>query len=241
MNIICFLTVRPCIETYNFYKYIQLCSDYKVYIVIDDNNYEIPGYDGIVDIVKIDNAECESAGYKNCVLSFHNKACSRDKALYFFNNNGIEFDNIWFIEEDVFIPSIDTIKDIDQKYTSADLLVKSHETYVMKQYNWLWGFVYNNIRIGPPYGKSMICAIRCSKPMMNSIKKYALSYKNLFLDEALFNTLALHDDLNVVCPEELKHIHWKHEWTLSDIEPNYLYHPVKDIQQQIELRKKMIL
>ena len=115
-NIICILSVRPCIKTYNFIKELKIKSDYEVFIVIDDNNYNIPNYDGFVKVIKINNEESETIGYKNTILWLEGKAGSRDKALYYFNRHHINYDNIWFIEEDVFIPTVDTIKDIDNKY-----------------------------------------------------------------------------------------------------------------------------
>ena len=104
MNIVCLLSVRPCMKTYTFFKDMQLRSDYDVYIVVDDNTCELPP--SPVNIIKLDSATCEKEGYKSSVLTFDNKACSRDKALYYFNKNQIKYDFIWFIEEDVFIPSI---------------------------------------------------------------------------------------------------------------------------------------
>ena len=42
-----------------------------------------------------------------------------------FTQNYMSYNHIWFIEEDVFIPTLDTIKNIDLKYPDNDLLVKS--------------------------------------------------------------------------------------------------------------------
>ena len=86
----------------------------------------------------------------------------------------------------------------------------------------------------------MICAIRCSKKLMKCIDDYAKKYNNLFMDEALFNTLALYNNLNVNCIPELKNIVWRHPWKFKDINVNNLYHPVKDINKQIKWRKKLI-
>ena len=54
-------------------------------------------------------------------------ATSREKALYYFYKNDINYDHIWFIEEDVFIPTIETIKNIDIKYPDNDLLVSGNK------------------------------------------------------------------------------------------------------------------
>jgi hypothetical protein len=240
MNIICLLSVRPCILTYNFYKNIQLNSQYDVFIVIDDNNYNIPEYDGVVKIIKINNKECEDNGYKSCVAWLDNKACSRDKALYYFNKENIPFDFIWFVEEDVFIPSINTIINIDNKYKFGDLLAPSHNIIHAKRTNWHWPHINRQIKINPPYGSSMICAIRCSKQMLNSIQRYAQEHNNLFMDEALFNTLAIHNNL-IVCPiPELRTIIYRKQWKLKEILISNLYHPIKNIKHQYFFREKLI-
>ena len=240
MNIICLLSVRPCILIYNFYRDIQLNSQYDVFICIDDNNYDIPEYDDIVKIIKINNKDCENNGYKSSVLWLDNKACSRDKALYYFNKENITYNFIWFIEEDVFIPSIDTIINIDNKYTTGDLLVSSHNIIHKKSKIWHWRYINKQIKINPPYGYSMICAIRCSKKMLTSIHRYSQKHNNLFMDEALFNTLAIHNNLVVRCIPELNTIVYRKEWELKDILINNLYHPIKDIQQQYNFRKNLI-
>ena len=338
MNIICLLSVNPCIKTYNFFKSIQLNTQYDVYIVIDNNNYDIPNYDGVVKIIKIDNNECEMNGFKSSVLYFDNKACSRDKALYYFSKKFIDYDHIWFVEEDVFIPNIYTIENIDKKYNSqSDLIVSSHTVYYETQSGWWhWDHVMNQIKppassvaglqppassvaglqppassvaglqppassvaglqppassvaglqppassvvglqppassvvglqppassvvglqppassvvglqppassvagLQPPYAVSMICAIRCSKAMLNCISEYAKTYNNLFMDEVLFNTLAIQNNLRILCIPELSGIHWNKNWEFSDIvNTEYLYHPIKNIDTQYYYRE----
>lgn len=240
MNIICLLSVRPCIKTYNFFKDIKLNTEYEVYIVIDDNNYDIPGYDGVVKIIKINNNECENNGFKSTVLGLDNKACSRDKALYYFTKKPIDYNYIWFVEEDVFIPSIHTIENIDKKYITYDLLVNDHVITREKHTDWHWELIHKRTKIGPPYGTSLICAIRCSRAMLNSIKNHAEEHNNLFLNEALFNTLAIHNDLQVCCIPELSTISYRRDWKLSEIVDTNMYHPIKNIDTQYFFRKNII-
>jgi len=234
-NIICLLSVRPCIKTFNFYKSIKLNTQYDVYIVIDDNNYNIPECDDI-KIIKIDNNECENNGFKSAVLWLDNKACSRDKALYYFTKEDIDYNYIWFVEEDVFIPSIYTIENIDKKYGSHDLLVRSHHIIGERQTDWHWNHINSQIKINPPYACSMICAIRCSKAMLNSIKEYANEHNNLFMDEALFNTLAVHNNLRVLNIPELSSIECNKVWDFFEIVNTNLYHPIRNIDIQYSYR-----
>ena len=241
-NIIkCFLTVTPNEKFYNFIK--QLPNIDSIYICIDNNDYNIPNYDGKIKIIKIDNNESIENGFHSTLTTlggeWTGKAGSRDKALYYFYKNDIDYDYIWFIEEDVFIPTIETIKNIDIKYPENDLLVSENYTIYKKHTDWKWSLANKQLsdKISLPYSNAMICAIRCSKKLLECIFNHALKYKSLFLDEVIFNTIALHNNLNVKVIEELKTIVWMKKWTKNEININNLYHPVKSIENQYELRK----
>ena len=237
-NIIkCFLTLTPSEKFYNFVK--QLPDIENIYICIDDNHYNIPNYDGKIKIIKINNQESIENGFHSSVLYFEKRAVSRDKALYYFYKNNINYDYIWFIEEDVFIPTIETIKNIDIKYPDNDLLVSSNYIVYEKHTDWHWRKINRQLngKLSPPYSISMICAIRCSKKLLECIFNHALKYKTLFLDEAMFNTIALHNNLNIKDIEELKTIVFRNKLTKKDININNLYHPVKSIEEQYQLRK----
>ena len=235
-NILCFLTVNPCILFYEFCKKLKK-ENYDVYIFIDDNNYNIPNCDDDnINIIKIDNKLCEESGFKSSILWLNDKACSRDKALYYFCKNDIDYEFIWFLEEDVFIPSIHTIENIDNKYGNGDLLVAEHNIIYERSTEWHWPQVNRTIKIEPPYAKSMICAIRCSKKLLECINDYAVKYNNLFLDEVLFNTLALQNNLVIKVINELSTIVWMYEWRKAQIKQDNLYHPIKSIETQYEYR-----
>lgn len=238
-NIICFLTVHPCEKFYIFCKKLKNVN-YDIYICIDDDNYVIPNYDKIIPIIKINKKICENAGFKSSVLWLNNTACSRDKALYYFCKNNIDYNFLWLIEDDVFIPKIDTIKNIDIKYKNNDLLCSGNDIIYEKQTGWHWDHINSQIKIPPPYSTSMICAIRISKKLLACIKNYVKKYNNLFMDEALFTTLALQANLDVVNPIELSTILYRNEWQIWDIKKEYLYHPIKDINLQYKYRKQLI-
>jgi hypothetical protein len=241
-NIIkCFLTVTP---NEKFYNFIKLLPDIdNIYICIDNNDYNIPNYDGKIKIIKINNNICEHNGFQN-THSRIKGSTSREKALYYFYKNNINYDYIWFIEEDVFIPTIETIKNIDIKYPDNDLLIRDHEICHKKRSDWHWNLVNRQLsgKIKLPYAWAKgagICAIRCSKKMLECIFNHALKYKTLFFCEVMFNIIALHNNLNVKDIEELKTICWrkKNGWKKNDIDIKNLYHPVKSIEKQYELRK----
>lgn len=236
-NLICFLTVNPSQHFYNFVK--QLPKPENIYICIDDNNYTIPNYDNKINIIKMNSKLCKKAGFFGTVLGFRKTAVSRDKALYYFCKNNIDFDNIWFIEEDVFVPTINTINDIDKKYPNFDLLSASHKIINKKRTDWHWNIINRQINLNPPYASSMICAIRCSKKLLDCINNYVNKYNSLFVDEALFNTIALHNKLNVNTIPELSTIHYRKKWDCKSIRKTNLYHPIKNTRNQSKIRNKL--
>ena len=239
-NLICFLTVKPGELFYNFVK--QLPNRDDIYICIDDDQWSIPNYNNEIKLIKINRNICEDSGFKGSLLwipnksFFIDKAASRDKALYYFCKNNIEYDNVWFIEEDVFIPTVDTIRNIDNKYGGGDLIVRSNEIIYEKHYDWHWAHINQQIKLELPYSHSMICAVRCSRKMLACINDYAEKYNSLFMDEALFTTIAMHNNLNIITPPELSTIEYWMIWEKAKINNDNLYHPMKDINQQYEFR-----
>ena len=121
MNIICFWTVHPSKQFYDFAKQLQN-DEYKVYICIDDYDYNIPDYDYKVEIIKVDKDECIKNGYFGFLKNW--KCTSKEKSLYYFSKKNINYDCIWFLEEDVFIPNLNTLYHIDLQYNHKyDLLL----------------------------------------------------------------------------------------------------------------------
>lgn len=238
MNIICFLSVRPSPRFYAMCKALHAAGPYPVYLCIDDSSYKIPDYDGAVPLIQIDAAEAEAAGYKGSVLYFKDRACSRDKALYYFSYGNVPpFKHVWFLEEDVFLPSYKTLPAIDSKWVDHDLLSSSHTVIQERRTDWHWPHVFSQTDLGPPYAFSMICAVRVSKKLLTAIRTYAASQKGLFMDEALFNTLALQSGLRVGCPYELSTIEYRADWKDWQIELRNLYHPIKEVDEHERLRR----
>jgi len=248
-SIICFLTVNPGKLFYHFVK--QIPNPERIYICIDDNNHEIPGYDDEIKLIKINDEECVKNGFQNT----HSKirgATSREKALYYFCTVDIDFNHIWFIEDDVFIPTVTTIDYLDNKYPRSDLLcaenfVVNTQSDVEKSSWNMWDNYSIKTRYPLPWGKSMICAIRCSKKLLDCIQDYARKYGELFMCEILFNTTALHNNLTILPIDELSGVVWRQKWKKHDnppvgtfdggsLKPTHLYHPVKSISEQYKLR-----
>jgi hypothetical protein len=237
-NIICFLTVKPSKEFYNFTKTFKN-KDYDVYIVIDKNGYMIPDYDGYIPIIEVNNYNCESRGYKNTLYYLEHKACARDKALYYFSMTRQQFKHLWLIEEDVFIPNVNIIPTIDTKYPDVDLLCKDNKiiSNINQTYEWHWPKAKPYILVPLPWACSLICAVRISPKLLCCIANYAKWYSTLFLDEALFNTLAVHNKLSIKKIDELSRLEFDKKWNINEISENYLYHPIKNFKDHQFLRQ----
>ena len=231
------MSVRPSATFYAACKALQAAGPYHIYICLDDSNYTPPGYDGSIPLIQVEASEAEAAGYKGSVLYFKERACARDKALYYFTyRHTIPFEYVWFLEDDVFLPTAHTLPAIDTKWSQYDLLSKAHMVESGRPTGWHWQHIFSQTSIPPPYASSMICAIRVSKPLLEAIRIYAQTYKGLFMDEALFNTLALQAGLRVGCPRELSTIEYQARWEEWEIQSSHLYHPIKDVAEHDRLR-----
>ena len=107
---------------------------------------------------------------------------------------------IWFIEEDVFIPKIDTLINIDKKYSEGDLLCRQNIIYnniqdIAKLYH--FQHLIDEAVLDFPWAKSMICAIRCSVPLIKCMVEHAEKYGKFYYDEFIFNTIALQNNLSI--------------------------------------------
>ena len=247
MKIICFLTVRPCKVFYDFCKTLQN-KHYKVFICVDDILHEIPDYDNDIPIIRVQDELCIKEGFCNSITYTYPQlvVCARDRALYFFTKKyKRKFDNIWFIEQDVFIPTSKTIQNIDKKFPNFDLLSAQntlfyeHQKYTKMQ-GWYWGHIFANKIIDFPFGKSMISIIRVSEYLLKIIADFVDTHKTMLVDEVFFNTLALQNKCTTYSPQELSRtVVYKRSWKLRDLNIHSVYHPIKCIEQQTYFRKKL--
>jgi hypothetical protein len=251
---ICILSTKLSDILYNFVSDLKNSDTnnlYDYYICVDktltNNDFEKYNKNGI-NIINIEDKVPEYYGFKGSVLYFPKKACSRDKGLYYFSMVNESYNDIWFIEEDVFFYDLSTIIRMDNKYNNSydlllrDITIKKEN----KNLNWHWPTV--NGKIDLPWACGMICIIRLSKTLLGKIKDYAIKNKTLFLDEALFSTIALHNNLMINTPIEFKTI-YENDWTKMNennwdtdklnnkINKDIFLHPVKNLEEQIKYRE----
>jgi hypothetical protein len=148
------------------------------------------------------------------------------------SNINTKYDNVWFIEADVFLYGESTISNLDAKYQSSDILVSKCDP--KKPGEWLW----NRIHIGfpEPHYCGMVCAVRMSSTLLFHIDQYARKNKSLFCLEAMFISIAKHNGLQLDIPDELKTIVYQRDWKMGEINKGNLYHPVKNMKMHNEFR-----
>jgi hypothetical protein len=274
MIAIVFFCYRPPKEIFEFATLLKN-DDYDIFVSINDNNHIIPEYDtNKITVIKLDTDTVKNAGYFNSNNNMKNQVVSRDKAFYYFNRiNNTNYKHIWFIEEDVFIPTTKTLSDIDKKYSDGDYMSNTYYivdndinnlnkfdninkdcpfvqyTTELKFYDSSAFECFNNNNYFTfPWLKGMTCAIRVSKIFLQNIDLFVIKHKRLLMDEVLYLTLSLHNNLSIINPIELRPIVFRRNhkdnitnylyWNYNDIRGDNLFHPIKDLQEQKKLRLK---
>lgn len=243
-TIVAFLTKFPNDDLISFAE--KLSEFYKIFVFIDDNTFDYIENDKI-NYVKIDNEECVNNGFTYTEESFisndykQKTLSSWDKALYYFTSKNLDYDNVWFIEDDVFIPSTDAFNKINEKSNNNDLVCAANKKGTLedaKNHIWHWKYAFMVFEEEQFCYCSMVCCCRLSKRLLLEIKKITQKFNLVPLNEFLFNTLAMKNNFNVYNPIELSSIVFKNDWTIEDFNknPDYLYHPIKDFNNHNKYR-----
>lgn len=229
-NALVFLTVEP--NKYLIELALEIVSDeLAIFIAIDNSNYDSKTLPSNITPIQYDNAVCQSEGYIGSLLEVTLKNTFRpgsvDKALYHFCIKDLSYENIYLVEDDVFISDKNIFRNLDKNYKNADLLCPSNISQEddPKWYHWR---LFNKME--KPWYHSLTCACRLSKRLLAHIATYAKINKRLSFHEFLFNTLAKNNNLTIQNPEEFKNIYWQHKWDLSELVKGNLYHPLKAMQ-----------
>lgn len=221
--------------------FLATFTEHDVYLIIDDDSENYSERYGneypTIHFVQVDSEKCKTASIINMNLLFGKPVTAWEKAMYYFHVENTSYESVWCLEDDIFFYSESTLTSIDIKYPTSDLLTADYGT-VDKDYKthpW-WG--PRNFQIGfePPYSNAMVCGIRISKTLLSIIHNYAHEHKTLFFLEALFSSLAKKYQVVYDTPDEMKTIVYRNSWTVDDLSRSNIYHPIKDLQQQLEFR-----
>jgi len=231
-NVVCLMCVCPNEIVINFAK--KISALYKVYIICDDIYCHTPT-DPSLTFLKISDDECAKLGYTKSNVAIGKIPSAWDKALYYFCVKDTKPENVWFIEEDVFIPRASILPELDVRYPHADLIAKEN----VKQQDdpdFGWWFDAEDL-MQPPLYRSMVCAARLSRKLLNRITDFVRLKGRLVFIEIMFNTIVVQQNMELATPGELSTIIWRHDWTPDIIDENHMYHPIKDMRRQKDYRE----
>jgi hypothetical protein len=236
-NCIALITKEPNPSWMDFLKDFK---EHDVYLIIDENSVD---YTDVykskyptLNFIQIKNDECADNYFTNSsTTTGMGSIISWDKALYYFSNLNTKYDNVWFIEDDVFFYGESTITELDNKYENSDILVSKCE--LKKPAEWLWSRIH--IGFPEPHYCGMVCAVRMSSTLLYHIDQYARANKSLFCLEAMFISIAMYKGLKLDIPDELKTIVYQKDWQVPEINKMNLYHPVKSINRRNEFRERL--
>jgi len=232
---IVFLTVKPSVNMIDFCKSLKH-PNYDIYICVDSNAYTCPIIENITFIQYVNNECIRNGYYKSSFLIKPNDAIAWDKALYHFSRKNTSYNYIWFIEDDVFVPSETCIESIDLKYKTEDILSNTTTLNTSGELKWHWKEALGHIDL--PWMKSMVCAIRLSNKVLSLVEDYVQKHSRLLFVEFMFHTLALHKKLNTRVIPELSGILFNGDWVFEKMNDTTLYHPIKDYNRHVKLRSK---
>lgn len=229
---IAFLTKYPKQGTLDFAKTVAKQTSFDVYVVVDD--MEVVKATHNVTVIQLEDEYCIKNHYFNSNISdkathIAKNPIAFDKFLFHFCKLNQQYDFVWVFEDDVFIPSVQTIVDLHEKCSAYDLATPNNFAKTDNAMDWHWKHVVDKIQ--PPYHYSMVCGMGLSKRMLQKIRDYAYTNKTLFYIEVMFNTLAMQSGFSVITPLELKSIVWQGDFGLNEwlLLPNNVFHPLKDI------------
>lgn len=226
------------LDTYHKQNSLQ----YDIFLVCDDNS-ETYYIDEHIKVIQLNNDLCKQGGYysmldKGFQHKYNTDVSAWDKVMYYLCHNNYDYN--WILEDDVFIPLVETIHKINSKYT-GDLLTSTNGINTYGDISeWHWSNeMYRadkTVYFEPPWYNSMVCGCRLSSNLIDEIRKFVVKEDTLMHHEILFNTLAMKTGLRVETPIELENIVYRKDYTFDDIDIDYLYHPIKDLTTQKEYR-----
>ena len=220
-----------------------LAQNYDVYVIIDNNDSDLSTYkSNYADIrfLQIDDAECANAGYKNSSTVLIKKTpIAWDKALYYFCSSSNNYSKVWFVEDDVYIPSKTAITEIDAKYPDTDLICnKSNYNDTGTLEGWMWWKEADKY-FALPWSGGLQCICRMSAPLLRRIDEFVKAKQSLVFIEVLFPTLAQQNGLTIANPPEFANVDCCEKWDFDKIDPAKICHPVKQTKDQDRIRQKL--
>jgi len=237
-----FAVCMNCVKLDNIWiNFLNSFTTYDVYVVVDDNSidYSEKCKDTRIKVIQIPNETCKAAGFFNMTMTLKREITAWDKAIYYFSTMNTTYDRVWFVEEDVFFHSEQTLLNIDAAHPSADLLTNRYSVNrTGGRAGWHWPKVVIQ-GIPPPYYSCMCCASRISSRLLAKMKEYADTHKTLFFLEVMFPTLCMHNKFEYQTPDTFRNIVWRRNHSQGSMNKTHLFHPIKNLVTQRLFRSKL--
>ena len=186
-------------------EFLNVFTHYRIYMMVDNEATDIAPLSARypnIQFLQVPAAVCGSAGFKDINQFGVKKLISAwDKATYYFAHIDHRHEHIWFIEDDVFFHSEQTLRAIDAKYPEEDLLCNSPFKPKPSLFS-VWG---NDVHANMPgpYHIGMLCASRHSRRFLDCLREHATREGALCFLEVCFPTTAVQRGLRYVRPAEL--------------------------------------
>jgi hypothetical protein len=241
------IMMKDASELINYNRWVNHLSpqQYTLFFIDDSVNE-----DNIFPISMFGHDNAHVVQYSNITLLKHEFYASSsswtgmsrfiawDKAIYLFASElKLLFNFVWFIEDDVLIPSGNLfhalVNETLSQRPSTDLAAIGN--FKVMDYN--NGFMKKtHYPFPPPYYFSLVCIIGVSRNLLHTILRYVKIQCHLDYVESMFHTLAAKGNMTVYVPPILNNgmITYVHDAVnCSHIleRPNRIYHPVKHIRR----------
>jgi len=194
--------------------------------------------------LSFDDSVAAINGFWNSSYIIPKKTISWDKALFYFSKTNIDYDYVWYIEDDVYVPSKESLINLDLQYgEDVDLLCSSYalnDEGDVELDGWVHWNEHDN-KVQKPWARGLQCICRMSKRLMNKIDEFVTEHKKLVFIELLFTSLARRHEMTVAMPLEFAEVDCCRGLDVNTIDPNKIHHPIKDSKDQEMVRKRLEL
>ena len=186
--VICRLPFQQQIDFYD-----TLSKDYDVFFITDSNNFYASKIDAKrVHFFYIPDATCKDACFGGSAINgftIKKEVTAWDKAFYFFSIQRPEYNAVWFLEDDVFVPVSDTLS-IWIKYDVLSAPIFS----IVEDPHWpLWKLASLKKRrpLCPSrWWRGMVCGVRLSKHFLEEVKRISEKNGVLYFIEIMIPSFA---------------------------------------------------
>jgi hypothetical protein len=239
INAFCLITTKPdniWIEFLNTFTNI-----YDVYIVIDDNNFDITQYKDKhpnINFIQISEEESKANGYWDASYLIKKEVIAWDKALYYFARLNRQYKNVWFCEDDVYIRDVNVISNIDTKYSATDLLSANKMNNTTGEIHSWMHWVKAQEVFDLPWSGCWVSFCRVSSKLLANIDTFVKENGKLTFLEILIPNIADKNKLSIEHPTELSGIDPAPKNIDMVVDNSIVYHAIKNTTEHMKLRKK---